>query len=558
MADAIKLQRKLLWLLVSRVAILLALLVVALVLGPGDGEYSQPISVLALVVLALSLLYVIGFKIGISTRTLIPLQLVNDVLLTSWLVYETRDVLSPFVALYLVIIFAASMLSSRGDLVLITILTVFAYSALAVAVLSGALPRAVAAPYAEGEIIEAQVNFGFALVAILAVAALSIYLTDLRRRADADLAVATRDLADLRVFNERIINSMRSGLVTADLEGRITSFNRAAEEITDYRAEEVAGEKLADLFPGVDVGDSDAERAERGIRVERADVAFTRRDGSVARLGFNVTPLIDYDGAVRGAVLIFQDLTDVFELEQEVRRQEKLAALGALAAGLAHEIRNPLASMRGSVQVLAGEADLEGPQKRLLEIIFRESDRLNQTVTDFLAYARPAPHTPAEFDIKRSIADAVALLRNSPELASNHEIVERYPDGECPFVGDQGQMRQIFWNLSRNALQAMPSGGRLTVELERMAKGGYRLVVADEGDGMTPEQIESLFVPFASQRPGGTGLGMPIVYQFITDHEGRIGVESSPGRGTRVTVVLPGRRGELRSAKPRETAEVSS
>lgn len=534
-------RRKLAWLIISRVGILAALAIITLLLGQPGENLGSPIPGLALIVLALTLLYVVLLRADVFSRQLIPLQLVVDVLLTTWLVYQTGDVGSPFLALYLVIIFAASLLSSRVDIVLITLSAVIAVSALSGAVLAGAITRADGSFYEEEALAGLQVSVAFTLVAMLAVAILSTHLADRQRRFDVDLASATRSLADLRAFNERIIDSMRSGLITAGLDGRIATFNRAAEEITGFPAAGTVGQPLAEIFRGITVVDAAESGADRIMEIQRSNVTFTRPDGSVVHLGFTATPLLDVDGQARGVVLIFQDLTEVIELEQEVRRQEKLAALGALAAGLAHEIRNPLASMRGSVKVLASEIALTDEQQRLMNIILRESDRLNRTVTDFLAYARPAPFTPGEFDLKRSLADAVALLRNSPEVRDDHEIVERYPEGDAPFYGDSNQMRQIFWNLARNAIQAMPEGGRLVVRLERAATGGFRLTIEDDGTGMTAEQVARLFEPFASKRAGGTGLGMAIVYQFVKDHGGRISVDSAPGAGTRVHVVLPNR-----------------
>jgi two-component system sensor histidine kinase PilS (NtrC family) len=541
------LQRKLVWLIVSRAALLVALLVIAFFLGHST-KYAQAISVLALIVLALSLLYGFALRIGVSPRLFVPVQLVVDVVLTTWLVYQTDDLSSPFLALYLVVIFAASLLTSRVHIVVITVLAILALSTLTGALLAELIYRVDGTLYTPDLAAAAQVSFGFALVAMLAVATLSTHLADRQRRADIDLASATRSLADLRAFNERIIESMRSGLVTTDLEGRITTFNRAAEEITGYTAERAIGLPLADLFHGIEAMRYDGERLDKGVRLERSDVTFKRPNGTVAKLGFTMTPLTDVDGNVQGVVLIFQDVTEVFELEQEVRRQEKLAALGALAAGLAHEIRNPLASMRGSVQVLAGEVEFEQDQKRLMEIILRESERLNRTVTEFLAYARPAPFSPTEFDLKRSIADAVALLRNSSELQPDHKIREIYPEAGAPFYGDSNQIRQVFWNLARNALQAMPSGGTMTVILEPLKDGGYRLEIADEGIGMEREQVNRVFEPFASKRHGGTGLGMAIVYQFIKDHGGKITIDSTPGAGTRIHVTLPGRPAHEESA----------
>jgi two-component system, NtrC family, sensor histidine kinase PilS len=237
-------------------------------------------------------------------------------------------------------------------------------------------------------------------------------------------------------------------------------------------------------------------------------------------------------------VLTFQDLTEVMELEREVRRQERLAALGKMAAGLAHEIRNPLASMRGSVQVLASELDLSPEQLQLMNIVLRESERLNRIVSDFLTYARPPKTDFSQIELSSLLAEAVALLRNNPELGPKHLITEHYPSEPVFYLGDANQLKQIFWNLSRNAVQAMPQGGELRVSLE--VKSGSDVIISfgDTGQGMSPEQKERLFEPFNSSS-GGTGLGMAIVYQLVRDHNGKILVDSEIGNGTKISIKLP-------------------
>ena len=187
--------------------------------------------------------------------------------------------------------------------------------------------------------------------------------------------------------------------------------------------------------------------------------------------------------------------------------------------------------------MLANELEVDSASRRMLDIIRRESERLNRTLTDFLAFARPAPFAPVEFDLKRAISESVALLKNSSEVSPKHVVEERYPDSACIIVGDPNQVRQIFWNLARNGLQAMGDGGRLTVTLEPTAMG-FRLEIGDEGTGMSTAQISHVFEPFATTKSGGTGLGMAIVYQFVQDHGGRITVESEVGVGTRVGVEL--------------------
>jgi two-component system sensor histidine kinase PilS (NtrC family) len=529
-------QRNILLLVLSRASILLVVAFLTLVLGRGS-QYVWPVILLTTIALPLTIVYAVALRLRIPGSVMAPIQFANDILLVSWLVYRTGDVESPFNALYLIIIFAASLLSI-GRAIGVTIATLMCAVAMGIGTISGAVPRSDGTVYATTALPDLQLNLSYTVVAILCVAVLATYLADRQRRSDTALAATTRSLADLRAFNERIIESMRSGLLTAGLDGRVTTCNRAAQDILGLPDTEILDRPLVELFGDVAGARFRADDLPTNTTIVRSDVSFSKPNGTVAHLGFNVTPLLSEQDEVTGVVLIFQDLTEVFELEQEVRRREKLAALGTMAAGLAHEIRNPLASMRGSVQVLASDLAVDDGSRRLTDIILRESERLNRTVTDFLTFARPAPHAPSEFDLRRVIAEAVILLRNSPEVDAEHSIVEHYPERPCPFWGDANQVRQIFWNLARNGLQAMPSGGRLSVGIE--ADGdGYRLAVADEGIGMSPDQIERIFEPFSSQKEGGIGLGMAIVYAFTRDHSGRIAVESEVGAGTQVVVTLP-------------------
>jgi two-component system sensor histidine kinase PilS (NtrC family) len=243
-------------------------------------------------------------------------------------------------------------------------------------------------------------------------------------------------------------------------------------------------------------------------------------------------------GVTTGMVITFQDLTQVRSLEETSRRQDRLAAIGRMAASIAHEIRNPLAAMRGSIQMLRSEMKSDPSQTELMEIILRESDRLNQIITDFLNYARPRSLTPARVDVGNLLHQTFSLMRHSPEIAANQSIVEELPAEAIFADADEGQLKQVFWNLARNALQAMPQGGTLRATLARNSDNRLRIAFADTGRGMSPEQVDQLFEPFSSTT-GGTGLGLSIVYQIIRDHGGTINVRSLVGQGTTITVELP-------------------
>jgi two-component system, NtrC family, sensor histidine kinase PilS len=542
-------RRKLQWLLVSRLAIAGALLVtVGLVERDNSPRAFVPVlTAVAGATVLLSAIYLIVMRSRISHVALGYFQLSIDVFTVTWLVYRTGDVESPFLALYLVIIFAAcALLGSRGVSLLATLCGAL-YIGISLLTMSGMVHRASGwPPYEAATLAWTQFLFSLNLIAIFAVATLSSQLAERIRRSETEvatarteLATATRDLADYRLFNDRIIESMRSGLVTTNLTGNIITFNRAAEEITGYKAHDVRGDEIfkvfGDIEKQIEVG---LESIRTRSRLPRFDIGCKTADGREIHLGFSVAPLIDEANNSRGYVLTFQDLTEVMELEREVRRQERLAALGKMAAGLAHEIRNPLASMRGSVQVLASELSLSTDQSQLMDIVLRESDRLNRIVSDFLTYARPPRIERSVIELGGLLSETIALLRNNPELRPDHVIIEQFPPEQVHYHGDPNQIRQIFWNLSRNAIQAMPFGGELRVSLDARPEREVSITFGDTGQGMSREQIERLFEPFNSSS-GGTGLGMAIVYQLVRDHSGKISVESETGRGTSISIKLP-------------------
>jgi two-component system sensor histidine kinase PilS (NtrC family) len=535
-------RRKLHWLLISRLVMAAALLAIV---GLTEKENTPRsfIPVLAAVAAAtvvLSAFYLVGLRTRLPLKTQGYIQFWLDICVVTWLVYRTGDVESPFLALYLVIIFAACALLGRTGVSLVGALAGILYVVVGVLTMSGLLPREMGWPPYEGNALSwMQFMFSLNLVAIFAVAILSSQLAERISRSEIQLASATRDLADYRLFNDRIIESMRSGLVTTDLLGHIITFNRAAEEITGHRASDVRGNKIFTIFGDIEKQiEAGLESIRTRTRLPRFDISCKTADGREIHLGFSVAPLVDESDNSRGYVLTFQDLTEVMELEREVRRQERLAALGKMAAGLAHEIRNPLASMRGSVQVLASELSFSPDQSQLMQIVLRESDRLNRIVSDFLTYARPPKVERTVIELSSLLSETIALLRNSPELRPDHLISEEYPAEPIVYQGDPNQLRQIFWNLARNAIQAMPQGGKLNVSLEARPNRDVTIAFTDTGQGMSREQKERLFEPFNSSS-GGTGLGMAIVYQLVRDHHGKIIVESESGKGTRIAIRLP-------------------
>jgi two-component system, NtrC family, sensor histidine kinase PilS len=213
-----------------------------------------------------------------------------------------------------------------------------------------------------------------------------------------------------------------------------------------------------------------------------------------------------------------------------------------MAAGIAHEIRNPLASMSGSIQILRQDLPLNAEQEQLMDIVLRESERLNATIRSFLAYARPQRYQIVRFDVRRALNDTALLLRNSAEVKDGHEILVDVPATELWYEADEGQIKQIVWNLATNGLRSMPDGGRLKLTgVFEPASEGVVLTVEDQGVGIPPEELDGLFQPFHGSFAKGSGLGLAIVHRIVSDYNGEIQVSSQPGSGTTVSVRLPAR-----------------
>jgi two-component system, NtrC family, sensor histidine kinase PilS len=529
------LGRRLWGLIIGRAATAVLLLLSALAWRSSVQAFSAIKSNLAPVILTVAGVTLIFSLARITWKNFLAqarVQILFDVLLVTWLVWNTGYVNSPYAALYIVIISVASLfLGPRGALIT-SIGSAAAFNACAVY----AFTRPGAGVESLGNTIQAV---GLSDISFLVVGLLAAKLAHSQTKSDVELAAATRSLADLRALHERIVESIRSGVITTDLQGRIYTFNAAAEEITGYKPSEVRGLDASMFFGDMSrqIVDSMKAAAE-GQLSPRFQADCLTPNGLALRLGFTIAPLFAESGVTSGMVITFQDLTNVRALEETSRRQDRMAAVGRMAASIAHEIRNPLAAMRGSIQMLRAEMDGDTEQAQLMEIIMRESDRLNKIVADYLNYARPRPAELKNVDIRNVIGETFKLLRNSPELIEGHKLEEDLPPRPVIISGDPEQLKQVCWNIARNALKSMPEGGKFRASLQDAHDSRLRITFADDGCGMSPEQVEHLFEPFTSTT-GGTGLGLSIVYQIIRDHNGTINVRSRVDHGTTITIELP-------------------
>ena len=513
-------------------------------LAPGAQEARRFGSALpfAFVVLGLSAAYALALRF---TRT--PLraqaaaQFALDALLVTWLVWVTGNLYSPYTALYILVVSAASIfLGARGALVT-AVGCAACYTAAMLGLTAGWFGGRGLTAASLAEVAQAT---GLNVVAFLVVGLLAARLAERQTLSEVQMREATHALVSLRALHERIVESIRSGVITTDLERRVYTVNRAAEEMTGYAAAALRGQDVSILFGDLAERIEDSLRsAAEGHASPRYEAECLTPEGFLVKLGYNISPLSSETGETTGLVITFQDLTDVRAMEETSRRQERLSAVGRVAAGIAHEIRNPLAAMRGSIQVLRSELEADAPQRELMDIVLSESDRLNRIITDFLTYARPRKFSLAECDLRDPLRETFALLRHSPELLDGHLLEEDLHDEPLLAMADAEGVRQVFWNLTRNALKAMPDGGTLRAEMRRTAPGSVRITFTDTGRGMTPAQVERLFEPFSSSTTGGTGLGLSIVYQIIRDHGGTINVRSREGHGTTITIELPAKQG---------------
>ena len=531
---------KLGWLIAGRLATAVLLSVVS-TFWTSASEAPQSINKslgLVTIVACLTILYALIFRLSKNILFQARFQLAVDVLLVTWLVWNANVIQSPYIALYILTIAISSLFLGPRDVVVVSVGCSVAFTACSLQI-TGLAGQSDPSKFVGGSVSQTVQWVGLFDVAFLVVGLLSARLAERQSRSDVRLMAATQSLANLRALHERIVASIRSGLVTTDLDGRIFTFNAAAEEITGYREEAIRGQDASILFGDMKDHITETLRAvESGQRSPRFETNCLTSEGMRLRLGYSVSPLSTEVGETTGIVITFQDLTHVRSLEETSRRQDRLAAIGRMAASIAHEIRNPLAAMRGSIQMLRSELDSDSSQTELMEIILRESDRLNRIITDFLSYARPRSLAPARVDVGDLLHQTFALMRHSPEIAANQSIVEELPSEPSFAEADEGQLKQVFWNLARNALQAMPNGGTLRATLEPNSDNRLRIAFTDTGRGMSPDQVEHLFEPFSSTT-GGTGLGLSIVYQIIRDHGGTINVRSRVGQGTTITVELP-------------------
>ena len=552
-----ELLSKIKWLMLLRLLFATFLLVATVIVQARAYSTFLNTSLLSLYILTgviyfLTLFYALLLKRITRHILLAYVQLLLDVLFVTALIYVTGGIESIFSFMYiLAIINAAIMLYRRGGLLIASASAICYGSLLDLQYFNIVHPFYTRAT----GLMTYSIGYYFYtllmnIAAFYVVALLSSYLAEEIRRSGVKLKAKQYDLDQLELLHRNIVQSITTGLITLNDRLKITYANPAAEVICGSGFVELEGSYIGDIFPKIvphlfisagGYGSIDMAHRQKGI-----DIDFARQDGAKLHLGFSQSILRDPGGDEMGLILIFQDLTEFRQMEEQVRRMDRLAVAGELAAGIAHEIKNPLASLSGSIQMLRDEVEFGPMQQRLMDITMREAERLNALVNEFLLFSRPERAVDQSVDVNEVIKNTLEMMKNSPELSRPIRIEKKLTDNLWVYI-DAQRLQQVIWNLVLNAVQEMKNSGRLTITTAiRTNQSGAdnkhelaEISIADTGPGILPENQGKVFDPFFTTKDQGTGLGLTIVHRIMEDYGGKIFLESDGRSGTTFTLHLP-------------------
>ncbi len=535
------------WLMGWRVVIVTLLLGLSLAFQVTKGERVETFYALIVVTYAVTIVYALVIRKLTNSEILVQFawaQIVIDFLLETILIARTGGIESPFAVLYVISVTVASLVPRRRVGLLTASLCIILFGILTNVQLYGLAEVWGWLPHTRLGAAETLQAFGVYSLAFLVVGFLSGALADQLGQADRSLHEKEQGLSRLRAFHENIVHSISSGVFTTDENGRITSFNPAAQEATGYDFGQVQGRPWREVFDWhpSQLGDDHTPDVSANTRF---DVECKRADGNRLILGMTLSPLHER-GEQKGLVGVFKDLTQIRDLEEEMRRKQWLASLGEMSAGMAHEIRNPLGALAGAMQMLRKDLQADETSQRLMDIAVREATRLDAIITEFLQYARPPALNLAEYDLNKVLAETLDLVQHEARTRRGISITAA-PCAEALRVQvDQDQMKQVFWNLAVNAFDAMPDGGELTIttgcrKVDVAGRKADVIEVAfhDAGEGIPKRNLDKIFLPFFTTKKSGSGLGLAAVHRIVDLHGGWIKVDSQEGQGTKFGVCLP-------------------
>jgi len=543
-ADAREQRRRFVLILYARAAVVTALFGSTLFfsLGGEDAAISATQILLFSVVLLVYILtaaYLTWLRkprgeLGLHVQS----QIILDVLVATALVYVTGSVESPFTFFYALPVINTAVFYPRRGTFLTAGLSCLCLSALFILESQGILPVGL-----EGRVGEpptgGRVAYLLALnyVVFFAIAWLSGYLAEQLRQAGRELRRTESDLEKLEVLNRDIVISMRSGLMAVDLRGAVSLLNPVAEQILGCPTHQALGRPAVEVFPNVAPLLEKMSNGDPEV-LQRQEVLHRRAGDRLAiPVGLTLSTLKNPDGKDAGILVHMQDLSEQKQMEALVKRAERMAALGVMAAGIAHEVRNPLASISGAVQMLSVEENLSAEDRRLMEIVKRESERLNLLISDFLLYARPREPQPRKCSLKDLVEETVSVFQRSAAEGDTRVNCEL---SDVEAAVDPDQIRQVLWNLLTNAARAVDGTGEVRIHLGTAEGGVVEIEVADDGPGVPEDLRLKIFEPFFTTREEGSGLGLATVSRIVEAHRGSIELECPAGGGSRFIVRLPG------------------
>lgn len=508
-----------------------------------DIQARIPISGLLLLVFPLSGVWWLILKSGCGLRLIVYPQIVADLIVEGGIVYFTGGAQSHLAVLFLMTIFLAGMLlCARGAVVAATGSTLFFVGA---SLLEQAHFRTAVADNSQGGLsVNMIVSIVLQIVFFYLVAVLTGYVSRKVRAFGARLRLATTELEKAKMDTHLIIESMSSGLITVDSGYRISEFNRSASRILGIKPEQARYRDIRDVIESISpqLCEKIVRAIERGLPEERGEVVATTSAGRTTPLGISVSLLSGGAGTSSGAVVVFQDLTEVKSMAERIRLADRLAALGELSAAIAHEIRTPLASICGSIEMLRDSLAPVGENGRLVDLVIKESDRLRKKIDYFLQFARSRPVRFGEVCVNSTLAEVVCLVKNHPHFTENTTI-DIDAKATATAWADEETIKQVFYNLALNAIEAVGPSGNLKITVDApVTHAGHdyaRVSFADDGAGIGEDDLGRIFEPFYTKKATGTGLGLAIAAKIVEDHSGILDVKSNEGVGTVATVYLP-------------------
>ena len=483
-----------------------------------------------------SVVFGLMLRQGVSPTRVERPMLANDLALTCALVYVTGGAQSPYMFLYALTIVAAGALSYRRGAVLLTLASLISMVAVSLLAWDRAIELPLSAQVKPWDQTSTELvrTLGINIAALIGVGALSFIFGDQLQKSADTLATTRRAAADLLTLHQDIVRSLSSGLITTTVEGRVLTANEAAADILRAPPSSLADRPIDSIMPGL----SALLASARG-NLRRADLTVPTPDDDKT-IGVSVSPLRDVRDQTVGCVINFQDLTELKRLEMHARRAERMATVGQLAAGVAHEIRNPMAAISGSIELLRQSPQASDDDRALMSIVHREVQRLNGLIGDLLDYANPRPKHTVDFDVASLVRETVQVARGDQAFADVELTAEN--DDSVPVHADPAKLSQVVWNLVRNAADAARAGGKHVRVEARRAGAGATISVADDGPGIPEVLLGRIFDPFVTTKEKGTGLGLATCHAIITEHGGRIDVETAPDKGTKMVVSLPAPR----------------